>query len=89
MSSDLEKARRRFERETELRIGEAQREAQLRVEEARRDAERALTQVRTAVETEVGILPKRKHVLFLLAGGAAGLALALRRRKSKRRKLKR
>ena len=83
--SDLETARRRFERETELRVGEAQ----LRVEEARRDAERALTQVRSAVETEVGILPKKKHVLFLLAGGAAGLALALRRRKSKRRKLKR
>ncbi|HVG07299.1 MAG TPA: hypothetical protein VNM67_06300 [Thermoanaerobaculia bacterium] len=81
MSSDLEKARR----QAEVRIGEAQ----LRVEEARRDAERALTQVRTAVETEVGILPKKKHVLFLLAGGAAGLALALRRRKSKRRKLKR
>jgi hypothetical protein len=81
MSSDLEKARRQAER----RVGEAQ----LRVEEARRDAERALTQVRTAVETEIGILPKKKHVLFLLAGGAAGLALALRRRKSKRRKLKR
>lgn len=83
--SDLEKARRR----AELRIGEAQREAQLRVEEARRDAERALTQVRTAVDAEVGILPRKKHVLFLLAGGAAGLALALRRRKSRRRKLKR
>lgn len=85
MSSDLEKARRRFERETELRT----REAQLRVDEARREAERALTQVRAAVETEVGILPRKKHVLFLLAGGAAGLALALRRRKSNRRKLKR
>ena len=83
--SDLETARRR----AEARMGEAQREAQLRVEEARRDAERALTQVRTAVETEVGILPKKKHVLFLLAGGAAGIALALRRRKSKRRSLKR
>ncbi|HYN20672.1 MAG TPA: hypothetical protein VE078_06905 [Thermoanaerobaculia bacterium] len=69
------------------RLEEARREASLRVEEARREAERRLSEVRNAVEAEVGILPKKKFVLFLLAGGAAGLALALRRRKP-RRKLK-
>lgn len=85
MSTDLEEARRK----AALKVEQARVEAQLRVEEARREAERALTQVRTAVHDEVGILPRKKHMLFLLAGGAAGLAFALRRRKSKRRKLKR
>jgi hypothetical protein len=60
-------------------VEEARREAELRVAEARREAERRLTEVRTAVETEVGILPKKKHILMLLAAGAGGLALALRR----------
>lgn len=60
-------------------VEEARRQAELRVAEARREAERRLTEVRTAVETEVGILPKKKHVLMLLAAGAGGLALALRR----------
>jgi hypothetical protein len=60
-------------------LDEARREAELRVAEARREAERRLTEVRSAVETEVGILPKKKHILMLLAAGAGGLALALRR----------
>ena len=60
-------------------LEEARRQAELRVAEARRQAELRLTEVRTAVETEVGILPKKKHMLFLLAAGAGGLALALRR----------
>jgi hypothetical protein len=70
------------------RVDEARREAELRVAEARREAERRLTEVRAAVETEVGILPKKKHVLLLMAAGAAGLALALRRGRRPRRKLK-
>jgi hypothetical protein len=61
------------------RVDEARREAELRVAEARREAERRLTDVRSAVETEVGILPRKKHILMLLAAGAGGLALALRR----------
>jgi hypothetical protein len=69
-------------------VDEARREAELRVAEARREAERRLTEVRSAVETEVGILPKKKHILFLLAAGAGGLALALRRGRKPRRKLK-
>ena len=69
-------------------LEEARRQAELRVEQARREAEKRLTDVRTAVQTEVGILPKKKHVLMLLAAGAAGMALAMRRGKSRRRKLK-
>jgi hypothetical protein len=61
------------------RVEEARREAELRVAEARREAERRLSEVRSAVETEVGILPRKKHILMLLAAGAGGLALALRR----------
>lgn len=70
-------------------LEEARRQAELRIEQARREAEKRLTDVRIAVQTEVGVLPKKKHVLMLLAAGAAGMALAMRRgRKSRRRKLK-
>ena len=66
-------------------LEEARRQAELRVEQARREAEKRLTDVRTAV----GVLPRKKHVLMLLAAGAAGMALALRRgRRKSRRKLK-
>lgn len=57
-----------------------------RLEEARRKAEERLVEVRTAVKTEVGILPKKKYVLLTLAAGAAGFALALRRGKRRSRK---
>lgn len=70
------------------RLDETRREAELRVARARREAELRLSRVRSALETEVGILPAKRHVLFLLAAGAAGLALALRRTRKTRRKLR-
>jgi len=60
-------------------LEEARREAERRLEESRREAELRLAEVRTAVKTEVGVLPKRKYVLLALAAGAAGFAMALRR----------
>lgn len=60
-------------------LEEARREAERRLEESRREAELRLAEVRTAVKTEVGVLPKRKYVLLALAAGAAGFAVALRR----------
>jgi len=68
----------------------ARREAELRLEQSRREAEARLSEVRTAIETEVGFAPKKKYLLMLLAAGAGGIALALRRgRKARRgRKLK-
>jgi hypothetical protein len=60
-------------------LEEARREAERRLEESRREAELRLAEVRTAVKTEVGVLPKRKYVLMALAAGAAGFAVALRR----------
>jgi hypothetical protein len=66
------------------RLEEARREAERRLEESRREAELRLSEVRTAVRTEVGVLPKKKWVLMALAAGAAGFAVALR--KKKRRK---
>jgi hypothetical protein len=47
--------------------------------------------VRTAVKTEVGVLPKKKYLLMTLAAGAAGFAVALRRgrrRAGKKKRLK-
>ena len=66
------------------RLEEARRAAELRLEQTRREAEERLAEVRTAVKTEVGVLPKKKYVLLTLAAGAAGFALALRRGKKKR-----
>ena len=42
------------------RLEEARREAEQRLEESRRQAELRLAEVRTAVKTEVGILPRRR-----------------------------
>ena len=70
------------------RLEEARREAERRLEQSRREAELRLAEVRTAVETEVGILPRKKYLLMALAAGAAGFALALRRKGKRRRSRK-
>lgn len=66
------------------RLEEARRAAEVRLEETRREAERRLTEVREAVSTEVGFVPKRKYLLLALAAGAAGFALAVRRKGGRR-----
>jgi hypothetical protein len=72
-----------------IRLEEARQEVERRLEESRREAEMRLAEVRTAVKTEVGIVPKRKYWMMALAAGAAGFAVALRRRgKRGRKKLK-
>jgi hypothetical protein len=70
------------------RLEEARRASERRLEESRREAEMRLAEVRTAVQSEVGSLPKRKVWLMAAAVGAAGFALALRRRGRRRKKLK-
>lgn len=55
-----------------------------RVELARHEAERRMAEVRAAITTEVGFAPGRKYLLLLLAAGAGGFALALRRSRRKR-----
>jgi uncharacterized protein involved in exopolysaccharide biosynthesis len=49
-----------------------------RLDEARRQAELRIAEVRAAVEAEVGMRPKKKYILLLLAAGAAGFTVALR-----------
>lgn len=51
-----------------------------RLEDSRRDAEARLAQLRGAMSSELGFAPSRKVWLIALAAGAAGVALALRRR---------
>ncbi len=64
-------------------------EAQRRLEEARRDVELRLGDLREAVEEELGFLPRRRYWLVAAVAGAAGLALAIGRRKRKRRRMTR
>jgi hypothetical protein len=68
------------------RLEEARREAERRLEESRREAELRLAEVRTAVKTEVGVLPKKKWVMMALAAGAAGFAVAVRKKRTRRQK---
>lgn len=66
----------------------ARQRAEERVAKARREAELKMAQMRTAVETEVGFLTGKKHFLMLLAAGAGGFALALRRGRRSQKQLK-
>lgn len=63
------------------RLEETRRAAELRLEATRREAEQRLAEVRSAVESEVGFAPQKRYLLLALAAGAAGFALALRRRR--------
>ncbi|HEY0511274.1 MAG TPA: hypothetical protein VGH73_05190 [Thermoanaerobaculia bacterium] len=65
------------------RLEEARREAERRLQESRREAELRLADVRTAVKTEVGVLPRKKYLLMTLAAGAVGFAVAVRRGRRK------
>lgn len=63
-----------------------------RVQESRREVEARLAQLRDAMTSEFGHAPRRKAWLVALLVGAAGLAVALRRRggrhgRSRKRKL--
>lgn len=63
------------------------REAELQIEESRRLAEERLAEVREAVATEAGRVPRNATLVAIGLAAAAGLALALRgrRRRGRRR----
>lgn len=64
-------------------------ETRSRLERTRRDAELRLNQVRTALATEIGIVPRKKTILLALAAGAVGFALAVRGGRRRKRQPKR
>ncbi|HVR96570.1 MAG TPA: hypothetical protein VMW27_08150 [Thermoanaerobaculia bacterium] len=66
-------------------LEEARRQVEILLEQSRREAEQRLTEVRTAVKTEVGAAPKKAYALLLMAAGAGGFALALRKRRRPKR----
>ncbi len=66
-------------------LEEARRQVEVLLEQSRREAEQRLTEVRTAVQTEVGATPRKAYALMLLAAGASGFALALRKSRRPRR----
>ena len=61
-------------------------ETDVRLEQSRRLVEERLTAVRLAVEDEVGRVPRNASLLLIGVAAAAGLALALRRRRQLRRR---
>jgi hypothetical protein len=57
------------------------REAELQIEESRRLAEERLTEVREAVASQAGRVPRNATLVVIGLAAAAGLALALRGRR--------
>lgn len=55
------------------------------VEMHRREVEESLAAVRASIGRELGVVPKARYTLVALIAGAVGLALAVKRRKKKRR----
>ena len=53
--------------------------AEARLDASRRDAEDRLEAIRASLTREVGFAPRKAYLLLLLAAGATGFALALRR----------
>jgi hypothetical protein len=62
-------------------LDEARRAAEERLAWSRRQAEERLAEMRSAVESRIGVVPRNATLLFVVLAGAAGFALALRRRR--------
>lgn len=61
-------------------------EEQRAVEEQRREVEEHLAELKASIGRELGVAPSARYTVLALVAGAVGLSLALKRRKSKKRK---
>lgn len=56
------------------------------VEQSRREVERRFDELRQAIGRETGFRPKARYALIALAAASAGFALAVGRRKRRKRR---
>ena len=68
------------------KVDEARRAAELRLEASRRLVEERLDEVKSAVETKVGAVPRNASLLMVMLAGAGGFALAFRQGRRARRR---
>lgn len=61
-------------------------EAAAAVAESRREVEDRITELRTAIGREAGVVPRARYTLLALVAAAVGVTLAARRRKKPRRR---
>jgi hypothetical protein len=59
-------------------IEEARLKAERKLEQSRRDVEERLAEVKAAVETELGVVPKRGYMVLTLLAGAGGFVLGMK-----------
>lgn len=55
------------------------------VAESRREVETRLAELRASIGREVGVAPKARYTLLALVAGAVGVALAVKRKRRKKR----
>jgi hypothetical protein len=66
------------------RVDEARKEAERQLEESRKLAVTRLAEVKEAVTSEIGWIPKGAPWLLALVAGAGGFAMGFRRKRKRR-----
>lgn len=63
-----------------------ERDADDAVAESRREVETRLAEVKASIGRELGVAPKARYTVLAVVAGAVGLALAVKKRRKKKRR---
>ena len=71
------------------RVEEARRQAEEKLEQSRREVETRLADVKAAVASELGVVPRRSYMVLALLAGAGGFVLGMKGKRRRSRSEKR